>query len=157
MSGPLPGQLGFWEAPRTGRTGEDTRHEMLASFSRSEREGAARDKGMDLAAAAQELSNPGWHDRADAALRRLAERTPAVFVDDLYLDMGLVDEDFNPVAGADWPSHANAWASVWQRAIRDEVLAKEPVSYQPTRLPGKHRHIYPVRRSLVYRQKESAA
>lgn len=152
MSNPLPGQLSFWEAPRQGRTGEDSRRRLLASFKRRDREGAARDRGADLAAAAQELSAPGWHARADAVLRERAERNPLVWVDDLYAAMGLVDLAWRRVPDADWPSHPNAWASVWTRAKRAGLIHPKPVEYRPTKLPGKHHHVMPVYRSLLYRE-----
>ena len=151
MSNPLPGQLGFWEAPRTGRTGEDLRRELLASFASPERERTARDIGMDLAAAAQELSSPGWHDRADAALREYATEFAEVWVDGLYQRMGLVNAWNEPDWSGPWPSHPNAWASVWKRAKKIGVLAPEPVEYRPTQLPGKHHHVMPVYRSLVFK------
>lgn len=158
MSKTTLGQLAFWEAPRTGRTGEDLRRELLASFSAGagDREGAARDTGMDLAAAAQELSSPGWHARADAALREYAEAYPEVWVDGLYQRMGLVDFWGALLPGGPWPSHPNAWASVWKRAKLAGVIDPKPVRYEPTQLPGKHHHSMPVYRSRLH-QKESAA
>jgi hypothetical protein len=152
MSPALDGQLSFWEAPRQGRTGEDLRRELLASFSGSDREGAARDQGIDLAAAAQELSAPGWHDRADAALRRLAERSLRVDIDLLYVEMGLLLPGgvLNP--NGDWPSHPNAWASVWKRAKTAGVISRLPQGYYPTSLPGKHHHVSPYYHSRIQRR-----
>ncbi len=148
-------QLSFWQAPRTGRTGEDLRRELLDSFAAPERERTARDIGVDLAAAAQELSSPGWHTLADAALREYATEYAEVWVDGLYQRMGLVNAWNEIDWSGPWPSHPNCWASVWRRAKLAGVIAPQPVRYEPTQLPGKHHHVMPVYRSLVCR-KEAA-
>jgi hypothetical protein len=127
MSPALDGQLSLWE-------------------------GAARDRGADLAAAAQELAAPGWHARADAALREYAEASPVVWVDGLYQRMGLVDPWGHARPDGPWPAHPNAWASVWKRAKRAGVFEARPVDYWPTRLPGKHHHVMPVYRSRLHRE-----
>lgn len=101
-------------------------------------EGAAlRDRGMAIAAAAQARKAPGWSDRAYAAIVRRARAHPTVHRDDVALDF------------TEEPAHPNAAGSVWGRAIRDGVL-EETGRTRKTTDPKKHRHSYPVWRSLLY-------
>jgi hypothetical protein len=141
VSEPLPGQLGFWEAPRQGRTGEDLRRELLASFDRGEREptGAElRDAGVAAAARAQDKADPVWKELAYAALLRVAERQAWVHRDDVAAECGLS------------PHSANAWGAVWLKAVRQGVLVDRGRSRR-TADPRKHAHKYTLWYSMRFK------
>ena len=135
MSNPLPGQLGFWEAPRQGRSGEDLRREFLA-FSPSGAE--LRDAGVAAAQRAQDKADPVWKELAYAALLRVAERQAWVHRDDVAAECGLS------------PHHANAWGAVWLKAVKAGVLVDKGRSRRTTD-PGKHAHRYPLWYSMRFK------
>jgi hypothetical protein len=127
VSEPLPGQLGFWEAPCTGRTGEDLRREFLA-FTPGEPSGEQRrDAGVAAAAKAQDKADPLWKELAYAALLRVAERQAWVHRDDVAKECGLS------------PHHPNAWGAVWLKAVKAGVLVDKGRSRKTTD-PTKHAH-----------------
>jgi len=98
---------------------------------------ALRDQGMAIAAHAQERDAPGWSGRAYAAIMIVARSQPTVHVDDVLKIF------------TEHPSHFNAWGSVWQRAIKDGILARSG-QFRQTRHGKKHSHQYPVYLSLIY-------
>lgn len=104
-------------------------------------ETARRDAGIAQA----EGANPAlWRAYAYAKLRALAEQRATVHVDDLY-------------AVLEWhPTSPNAMGGLWLQAIR-EGLIERTGEYRATRLPGKHSHVYPVYRSLVWQGRANAA
>ena len=135
MSTPAAGQMGFWEAPRQGRTGEDLRRDLLASFGAAEGR-ANRDAGMQRAAEAQGTQ---WGQYAYDLLEGLALAQPEVHTDDL-------------AAVIEWhPAHFNAYGAVWQRALRAGLLEKTGRT-RPSKDPNKNAHEYPVYKSRVYRE-----
>jgi hypothetical protein len=99
---------------------------------------ALRDAGMAIASAAQERAAPGWADRAYAAIVAVALAQDTVHVDDVRLIF------------KEAPSHPNAWGAVWTRAIKDGVIAATGTIRRTTD-PRKHRHSYPIYRSLIFR------
>jgi len=120
--------LGFWEAPRQGRTVEDLRREFLA-FSPSPSGAELRDAGVAAAQRAQDKADPVWKELAYAALLRVAERQAWVHRDDVAAECGLS------------PHHANAWGAVWLKAVKQGVLVDKGRSRRTTD-PGKHAHKY---------------
>lgn len=95
-----------------------------------------RDRGMALAAEAQERARHAWSQAAYETLIRLAQRQEFIHVDDLV-----------PLCPP--PEHPNAWGAVWQRALRTGVIERSGqmrASYQPQ----KHLHRYPVYRSRIF-------
>lgn len=95
-----------------------------------------RDRGMALAAEAQHRKRRDWSDRAYAAIHAIAARQDTVFVDDVLGEF------------ASMPEHPNAWGHVWQRAIRDGLIAQSG-RIRASADPKKHKHQYPVYRSLI--------
>lgn len=95
-----------------------------------------REAGMALASGAQERKHRHWSDQAYAAIRAIATRQDEVFVDDVLGAFALV------------PDHPNAWGHVWQRALRDGLIAHSG-RIRPSADPKKHKHQYPVYRSLI--------
>ena len=122
-----PGQLGFWEAPRQGRTGEDLRREFLA-FSQSGAE--LRDAGIEKALATADRLPSAWSAEACyAALLALAEAHA-------WVDTDMLAEAY-PVT---CPS-PNALGGIWLRAVKQGVLVDKGRSMR-TKQPGKHHHRY---------------
>ena len=102
---------------------------------------AAKQAGVARAAAG---ADPVWRETAYRVLRALARSRREVHVDDFY-------------AACPWhPARPNAWAAVWQRALREGLLAKTGRT-RPTRLPEKQAHDYPLYRSLAFRGGHGAA
>jgi succinate dehydrogenase/fumarate reductase flavoprotein subunit len=95
-----------------------------------------RDSGMTLAADAQDDKDPGWSDRALAAIIALAKQQDELHTDDLA------------AAFAETPRHFNAWGAVWMRAIRERIIERTG-RYHAARDPKKHAHVYPIYRSLM--------
>ena len=97
-----------------------------------------RDAGMSQASEAQEDETPGWHGRAYAAICTVARQQSQVHVDDVLMIF------------REQPRHFNAWGAVWMQAIRDGVIARtgtiRPCEFDPL----KHKHNYPVYRSLLF-------
>src|SRR5690348_2592311 len=91
-----------------------------------------KQRGMLLVQAAA----PEWSGRAYVALAR---RQPSIHVDDMLR------------AFTDKPSHPNAWGAVWQRAIREHMIIRSERVRACTVDPTKHKHLYPVYMSLIYR------
>ena len=95
-----------------------------------------RDRGMSLAARAEDFTQPDFAQAAYMAIRAVALRQETLFVDDV-LRQCLVT-----------PSHPNAFGAVWMRAIRDGVI--EPTGQRrKSSDPKKHAHQYPIYRSLI--------
>lgn len=97
-----------------------------------------RDRGMSLASRAQEARTPGWHELAYQAIVAIARRSPVVHIDIVLAEFTLR------------PTHANAWGSVWMRAIRKRVIERTGQMLPCTTDARKHKHLYPVYRSLIY-------
>jgi hypothetical protein len=97
----------------------------------------ARDRGMRLAADAEDRSNPGFSEAALAVIRAVAGRQEFVHVDDI-LPAGLR------------PDHPNCWGAVWLRAIRQGIIERTGTIRQCRSDAGKHAHSYPVYRSRIY-------
>jgi hypothetical protein len=99
---------------------------------------AERDLGIDRAASAEARDNPHFHQEALAAIVRIAKRKTTVHVDDVLRECHVR------------PKHYNAWGAVWMRAVRAQII-EHTGELRPCRADsGKHRHNYPVYRSLVY-------
>jgi hypothetical protein len=94
-----------------------------------------RERGMSLAADAQDRVAPAWADEAFNAIVKVARCQSTVFVDDVWPKVAP-------------PSHPNAFGAVWMRAIRQKVI--EPTGERRRSIaPRKHAHSYPVYRSLI--------
>jgi hypothetical protein len=96
-----------------------------------------RDRGMALAAKAEDQHQPDWNDQALALICELAHRQQLIHVDD-------VRPRIAP------PAHSNSWGSVWMRAIRAQVIEKSGERRRSSD-PKLHAHDYPVYRSLIWR------
>lgn len=96
-----------------------------------------RDRGMSLAAEAQDRASPSWSDIAYQAIVMVARSQAHVHVDDI---IPLVER----------PSHPNAWGSVWQRAIKRGVIVHSGQVRPCASDPRKHRHQSPVYASRLY-------
>lgn len=101
-----------------------------------------RDRGMSLAVAAQDRKVPGWSDLAYAAIVRIAERQEFVHVDNVLAEFPLR------------PKHYNAWGQPWQRAIKNGIL-QATGKVKPSSDPAKHKHLYVIYRSRIYRRKSA--
>lgn len=99
-----------------------------------------RDRGMSLAADAQEFKTPGFAEAAYAAICSVARRQETVHVDDVLRICHLK------------PEHPNAWGAVWLRAIRDGVIQRTGTVKPCMSDAAKHKHNYPVYRSLLHRR-----
>lgn len=95
-----------------------------------------RDRGMALAAEAQERARHGWGQIAYEALIALARRQELIHVDDIV-----------PLVAP--PEHPNAWGAVWLRALRAGVI-EHTGQMRVSRQPQKHLHRYPLYRSRIY-------
>jgi len=96
---------------------------------------AERDLGIDRAASA-EARQPELSLGSFAAIVRIAKRQATVHVDDVLRECHVR------------PKHFNAWGAVWMRAIRTQII-EHTGELRPCRTDGgKHRHNYPVYRSL---------
>ncbi len=107
----------------------------LFTFAEAQRR---RDRGIALAANAQNASNFGWSDRAYAALERIARQQSEVHVDHLLR------------AFTERPDRPNSYGSVWQKAIRKGLIEHTGRVRPCTVDPGKHAHQYPIYSSLIY-------
>lgn len=96
-----------------------------------------RDRGMALAADAQDRVEPTWSDDALRAIETVARRQATVHVDDVL-----------PLVSP--PAHHNAWGSIWLHAIRAGVIVKTDRRRRSTD-PKKHAHEYPVYASRLWR------
>ena len=97
-----------------------------------------RDTGMAAAEDAQERAAPGWPGRAYQAIVAVAKRQSTVHVDDV---LAIFPER---------PVHHNAAGQVWMSAARNGVI-KRGKEWRHSRDRRKHKHLYPVYQSLIYR------
>jgi hypothetical protein len=96
-----------------------------------------RDRGMSIAADAEDDEQPEFAVVAYSAIRVVAERQDTVHVDDVL-----------PLCTVK-PNHPNAFGAVWMRAIRDRIIAHSGM-VRPCRTDAKkNAHRYPVYRSLI--------
>jgi hypothetical protein len=96
--------------------------------------------GMELALIAQNDKAPEWAELAYQTIVKIAKRQEFVHVDDVIRDFKIE------------PAHPNAWGSVWQRALRDDVIIRSGQVRKCTADPKKNAHQYPVYASLLYRK-----
>lgn len=96
-----------------------------------------RDEGMAAAAEAQDRASAMWTERAYRAIVAVARKQSTVHVDDVLVEFH------------DIPTHPNAWGQVWRRALKSGVLGDDVVGMRTSDDPLKHRHRYPVYRSLM--------
>lgn len=94
-----------------------------------------RNRGMTLAANAQDQKEPEWADEAFKAIVTAARCNSKVHVDDVWPKVAP-------------PHHHNAWGAVWMRAIKARVIEKTS-ERRHSIAPRKHKHEYPVYRSLI--------
>ena len=94
-----------------------------------------RNRGMTLAAKAQDHVEPEWAELAFQAIVTAARRQSTVHVDDVWPKVAP-------------PHHHNAWGSVWMRAIKGKIIEKT-TARRHSIAPRKHKHEYPVYRSLI--------
>lgn len=95
-----------------------------------------RNRGMDLAAWAQDGKSACWSDRAFEALTRVARRQETVFTDDVRHEIN------------DDPVHPGAWGSVWMRALRAGYIERTNET-RHSAIPSLHKHRYPLYRSKI--------
>ncbi len=94
-----------------------------------------RDSGMASAAAAQGAL---FAETAYALLVALARRQEYVHIDDMLRNCDLR------------PEHFNAWGSVWMKAVRNKVI-EHSGRVKPCMVHvRKHKHNYPIYRSLIH-------
>lgn len=98
-----------------------------------------RDRGMALAADAQDRAVPGFTELAYAHIFNLACEHEEVHID-LFLTTFKIK-----------PDHPNAFGAPWQKAKRDRVIEHSGRVLPCTVDPTKHAHQYPLYRSLIYR------
>jgi hypothetical protein len=98
---------------------------------------ALRDEGMATAYSAQKEKQPDWGAHAYAAIVTIARTQPTVHIDDV---LATINQK---------PHHANAWGSVWMRAIKNRVIERTGMTRPCETDPKKHAHQYPVYRSLL--------
>lgn len=77
-----------------------------------------------------------WRDRAYAAIEREARTFNELYVDNILMMF------------SEPPPHPNCWGAVWLKAIRNGLIERTGETLT-TADRGKHRHRYPVYRSLV--------
>lgn len=105
------------------------------SFNLSQRR---RERGMGLAADAEDREQPDFGEVAFATIRAIAQRKQTVHVDDVLEECPLA------------PHHPNAWGAVWMRAIRQKIIVHSG-TVRPCRTDTKkNAHQYPVYRSMIY-------
>jgi hypothetical protein len=103
-----------------------------------------RDIGIDLARDAQDRRDSTWSVRAYAALLELARRQPLIHIDDFLL------------AFPERPDRPNANGHIWIKARREGVLVPSGENRKCMTDGGKHSHIYPVYRSMIFRREPAA-
>lgn len=94
-----------------------------------------RNRGMSLASGAQAHAEPEWAEVAFQVIVKVARQKSTVHVDDVW-----------PIAPN--PKHPNAWGAVWMRAIKGRIIEKTE-KRKHSIAPRKHKHEYPVYRSLI--------
>jgi hypothetical protein len=112
-------------------------------FSHAEQAEARKRAGMKLALVAQNEKAPEWAELAYRAIVALATRQAQIHVDDLLREFEAK------------PDHPNAWGSVWQRAIRDDVIVHSGRVRKCLADPKKNAHQYPIYQSLLYREENT--
>lgn len=95
--------------------------------------------GMKLALVAQNEKAPEWAELAYRAIVAIAKQQETIHVDDLIK------------ADLPKPHHPNAWGSVWQRALRDDVIVHTGRVRKCLADPKKNAHQYPIYQSLVFK------
>jgi len=95
-----------------------------------------RDRGMGLAADAQDRARPHFREAALVAIKRIALRQNTVHANDLYTEV---------LGEAD---HPNCWGSIWKEAATNGWIIMTDTTRQCVD-PKKHRHRSPVYRSLI--------
>ena len=98
-----------------------------------------RNRGMTLAADAQDRTTPGFTDLAYEHICSLARAHEEIHID-LFL------RTFNIK-----PEHPNAFGAPWQRAKKTGIIAHSGRVKKCSVDPAKNAHLYPVYRSLIYR------
>jgi hypothetical protein len=99
---------------------------------------AARERGMGLAADAEDAHNPDFRELALNAIRRIAKRQSTVHVNDLFAEI------------TERPVHPNCMGSIWREAAKNDWIIMTDRTRQCID-PKKHRHRSPVYQSLIYR------
>jgi hypothetical protein len=99
---------------------------------------ALRDRGMGLAADAQDRARPAFREIALSAIKRIASRQSTVHVNDLFNEI------------VERPEHPNCMGSIWKEAAHNDWIIMTDQTRQCVD-PRKHRHRSPVYRSLIYR------
>jgi hypothetical protein len=97
-----------------------------------------RDRGMGLAADAEDRDQPKFFDAASRAIERVARRQRTVHVDDVLQECMLR------------PRHHNAWGGVWRSAIKRGVISRSSETRPCKTDPKKNAHNYPVYRSNLF-------
>jgi hypothetical protein len=95
-----------------------------------------RDRGMALAADAQDRARPHFREAALAAIKRVALRQQTVHANDLITE----------ILGE--PEHPNCWGHIWREAAANDWIIMTDQTRQCID-PKKHRHRSPVYRSLI--------
>jgi hypothetical protein len=98
-----------------------------------------RNRGMSLAARAEDFVQPDFAQAAYIAIRAVALRQELLHVDDIRRQC-LIE-----------PSHFNSWGAVWMRAIRDGLIERTG-QYRKSTDPKKHAHQYPIYLSLIVKR-----
>jgi hypothetical protein len=94
-----------------------------------------RNRGMTLASRAQDHVELAWSEQAFQAIVKVARCQSTVHVDDIWPKVAP-------------PHHHNAWGAVWMRAIKGRIIEKTD-GRRHSIAPRKHKHEYPVYRSLI--------
>ena len=96
-----------------------------------------RDRGIAMAAAAQDEKVPGFSELAYSHICNLARRHEEIHVD-LFLQTFPIK-----------PDHPNAFGAPWLRAKRNRIIEHSGRVRPCTIDPNKNAHLYPVYRSLI--------
>jgi hypothetical protein len=108
-------------------------------FSHAEEAEARKRDGMKLALIAQDEKVPEWSELAFRAIVAIAKRQETVHIDDLLREFSAA------------PEHPNAWGSIWQRALREDVIVHSGRVRTCRGDPKKNAHQYPIYQSLVFK------
>lgn len=99
-----------------------------------------RNRGMAVAADAQDRAVPGFSELAYSHIFNLACEHEEIHID-LFLQTFKLR-----------PEHPNAFGAPWQKAKRERIIEHSGRVRPCTVDPAKNAHLYPVYRSLVYRR-----
>lgn len=103
-------------------------------------------EGMNKAAKAQDAKSEKWTVKAYRVIESVAHKQSTVHVDDVAIE--------SEVQKLPEPENANAWGSVWTKAIRNELITRSgnvrPAGENYPAHKHKHARSYPVYASLVY-------